>query len=360
MALVSWDGSVSQWLNELHNLYRSDVIRISPDELSFIGPSAWKDIYGIRPGHAAFPKDLDAYSGVQSILTAEDADHSRYRRLLGHAFSDKALRKQEPLLQGYVDNLICGLKKQMKTVGKANMVDWFNWTTFDIIVDLSFGESFDCLKDNTYHPWVAMLMSGIKTISLLHVITKFSPLGRLLRLYVPKKEAQVREDHMRLSKEKVEQRLEADTTRPDFVAYTLRHNDEKGAMTKAEIWNNMSSIIGAGGDTTATLLSGVIWCLLSNRHCYDQVIKEIRGRFTRAEDIKLKSIIEGLPYFQAIIDETSRLYPPALAGQPRISPKEGDTVSGHWVPEGVSATHIDIDRFQTSPPCYTFPRANCS
>ena len=76
VALVLWEGSVSQWLSDLHNYYLSDIVRISPDELSFVAPSAWKDIYGIRSGGTGFTKDLNAYPGIESILTANDADHS--------------------------------------------------------------------------------------------------------------------------------------------------------------------------------------------------------------------------------------------------------------------------------------------
>lgn len=155
IAWVSWHGSLSQWLAVLHDRYSSDVVRISPDELSFISPSAWNDIYGHRQGHAKFPKDLRLWGNIQGILTAPDADHSRMRRLLSHAFSDKALREQESLIQSHVHELISGLTKSIQgsSNGKIDLADWYHWTTFDVIGDLSFGESFNCLRDTMYHPW---------------------------------------------------------------------------------------------------------------------------------------------------------------------------------------------------------------
>ena len=339
VALVAWDGSVSQWINELHNYYRSDVVRISPDELSFIAPSAWKDIHGLRPGHDEFPKDLTAFTSLVSILTANDADHSRFRRLLSHGFSDKALREQETLILTYVHNLISGLKHQAKvSEGKANLSDWFNYTTFDIISDLSLGTSFDCLKNHDYHPWVSLIRDNIKGLLLVDVTACFPPLGSLLRYTVPKKLVQAKEDHERLSRGKVEHRLKTQTTRPDMVTYALRHrNDEKGGMTDEEIHNNMAFFIGAGSETTATLVTGAIWYLLTNPHCLQQANEEVRGRFSRIEDIKLKAVTADMKYLEAVIDETFRLYPPALAGQSRMAPKGGDTVCGYWIPEGVSA-----------------------
>jgi hypothetical protein len=34
--------------------------------------------------------------------------------------------------------------------GKVNIVQWFNFTTFDLIGDLCFGESFNALKTEEY------------------------------------------------------------------------------------------------------------------------------------------------------------------------------------------------------------------
>jgi hypothetical protein len=48
---------------------------------------------------------------------------------------------QEPLLQDYVDQFINRLKEKTSADSEAvDMVKWYNWTTFDIIADLVFGE----------------------------------------------------------------------------------------------------------------------------------------------------------------------------------------------------------------------------
>lgn len=334
-------------MSELHTYYRSDVVRISPDELSFIAPEAWKDIHGLRPGYDEFPKDINTFTGLVNMLTANNADHSRFRRLLSHGFSDKALREQESLILAYVHNLMSGLKHQAKTSnGKANLGDWFNYATFDIISDLSLGTPLDSLKNHDYHPWVSLIRDNIKAIALGDVTARFPPLGSLLRLSVPKELVQARKDHESISKAKVEQRLKTQTTRPDMVGYALRHrNDEKGSMTDQEIHDNMALFIGAGSETTGLVVAGAIWYLLTNPHCLEQANEEVRGRFSRVEDIKIRAITEDLKYVQAVIDESFRLYPPALGGQPRMAPKGGDTVCGHWIPEGVSVV-LHVSRYQ--------------
>lgn len=336
IAVASWNGTLSHWLRDLHQQYASDVVRTSPDELSFISPSAWKDLCGHRQGHAGFPKDLGVYAGKNNIITANDADHSRMRRLLSHAFSDKALKEQEALIRAQVELLINGLQEQVEgpSTGKVDLSDWYHWTTFDIIGDLAFGESFHCLTDTAYHPWVKMLVSNLKSTVFVSVTLRFPPLQRLLRLFISQKALQALADHQRLAAEKAEKRMEAATARPDFLSYILAHNEDKGGMTREEIHINCATFIAAGSETTAASLVGATWYLLQNRGSLIRLTKEIRAAFKTRDEISLQKIGE-LEYFQAVMTESFRIYPSALAGQPRRSPKNGDTVSGYWVPGGV-------------------------
>jgi cytochrome P450 len=126
-----------------------------PNELSFNTAKAWDDIYGHRVGLANMDKDpihvgaVEAIPGATNLTMAPDAHHARQRRALAHAFSKQALLEQEPILRGYVDLFVERLREMAQKGEAANMVSWFNFCTFDIIGDLSFGEPFGCLNDGT-------------------------------------------------------------------------------------------------------------------------------------------------------------------------------------------------------------------
>ncbi|KAL8805418.1 MAG: hypothetical protein Q9182_001984 [Xanthomendoza sp. 2 TL-2023] len=273
---------------------------------------------------------------VDNIVSANDADHSRMRRLLSHAFSDKALREQEPIIQTHVNNLMAALRRQCQEFGgKADLAKWFNWTTFDVIGDLAFGEPFGCLKETTYQPWVAMMMNNLKHTVLLSVTLRFPPLDRFAARFVPRQVNQDRIDHHKMSKEKVERRLDMTTDRPDFMSYILRHNGKRGGMSREEIHLNSAAFIAAGSETTATLLSGAVWSLLLNPSYMKKLQHEVRSKFLNAEDIKLQDL-DGLDFLHAVITESFRMYPPGVAGQPRVAPPTGDYISGYWVPPKVS------------------------
>ena len=68
-------------------------------------------------------------------IVSNDDDHARIRKLVSHAFSETALREQEPILNSYFDLFISRLNDQIgeAVTTKVDIVSWYNFTTFDII-----------------------------------------------------------------------------------------------------------------------------------------------------------------------------------------------------------------------------------
>lgn len=120
----------------LHAKYGS-VVRVGPNELIFDTAQAWKDIYGHKSGGKKnFPKDKDFYfppvNGAHSIVTAGDADHSRGRRILSHAFSDRALKEQQDILEHYTAKLVEQLSNASSSADAIDMVKMWNCATVSI------------------------------------------------------------------------------------------------------------------------------------------------------------------------------------------------------------------------------------
>ena len=145
-------GRISFDYKVFHDRY-GPVVRVMPNELSFNTAKAWDDIYGHRVGLPNMDKDpihvgaVEAIPGATNLTMAPDIHHARQRRALAHAFSKQALLEQEPILRGYVDLFVQKLREMAHRGEAANMVSWFNFCTFDIIGDLSFGEPFGCLSE---------------------------------------------------------------------------------------------------------------------------------------------------------------------------------------------------------------------
>ena len=257
------------------------------------------------------------------------------RKLLAHAFSDRALREQEPLIQAHVDELLVKVHAQAAKEGAVDIKKWVRFAAFDVIGDFSFGRSFDCLAHGHFIPFVDNLTHGFKSVALFSVCFRFPVLAFLLHWLMSSMVRDARMRHDAFVHERVHQRMfdpmPEQEERKDFLSYILRHNDERG-MTQPEIESNAAALIGAGSDTTSTVIYGTLHLLLANPETYARLRKEIRTAFSSKEGICIQDILDKLPYLQAVIDESLRVYPPALIGQVRIVPGEGRELCGEWIP----------------------------
>ena len=270
---------------------------------------------------------------MQGILGADREDHSQYRRLLSHAFSGQGLREQEFRINHYVDLLMTGLANHSLS-GTQDMVSWFNWTTFDLIGDLAFGESFGCLENARTHPWISEIFGSLASGPIFAAVESYG-LMPIFSLLIPKKRLQARLDNYKYASDMVDKRVIYGRDRGDFFDNVPMHDPEKGGMTLDELKSNASNIVLAGSETTATLLSGTVYQLLMNPGIMSKVVEEVRSSFTDKSEITINNTAY-LTYLLAVFNETMRIYPPVPSFAPRYVPEGGDTVDGKFLPGGTS------------------------
>ncbi|TVY84721.1 Versicolorin B desaturase [Lachnellula suecica] len=338
-------GMIVHDVDKLHRKY-GPVVRVAPNEISFAHMDAWSDIFQGRPGHLPFLKDPVWWAKVpehpESLITAINPEiHARIRKVLSGGFTQRALRAQEPIVQKYVGLLIERLRGLVVVddSGSAvlDIVPWFNYTTFDIFGDLGFAESFDCLQDARYHPWIALLFNSVKAFSF-GVAARFYPLIEfILMKCIPKSLKKMQSDHFQQIVGKVQRRLNWEVERSDLMSHVIKHNNEKEEMSHGEIQATFMVLTTAGSETTATVLSGTLNNLISKPQMLSTLTKEIRGEFAKEADMTLDALCE-LPYLNATIQEGLRLCPPIPVILPRVVPEGGDFVCGMWLPAGTSVS----------------------
>ncbi|RYN87356.1 Isotrichodermin C-15 hydroxylase [Alternaria tenuissima] len=337
----SFRGLFTKKVLRFHEKY-GDIVRTGPNHVSMNGTIGWPEVFGhSRGGRPEFSHWHDFYQigdkSNQSLFPADRESHRRQRRLLAHAFSDAAIKEQEALIKQYVDKLFVQLRKEAAKKEPIDMLQWYNFTTFDIIGDLVFGEPFHCLENSNYHPWIAMIFAGIRAGSGMMALLKMPLLRWALPLLVSKEDIQRRNEHKAMSKVKTERRTALGPTpdgRKDIMTYILRHNDEKG-MSHEEILGNSDALIVAGSETTATALSGLTYWITTNPQALKNVQEEVRAAFKAEEDITMVSTGQ-LKYLNACLEEAMRMYPPVVETPPRISP--GEYVNGHYIAQGTFIT----------------------
>ncbi len=70
------------------------------------------------------------------------------RKSLSYAFSARALEEQEMIVAAYIDRLLDGMKGE-RAKG-ADVVEWFECLSFDVVGDLALGELMDSLRGGKY------------------------------------------------------------------------------------------------------------------------------------------------------------------------------------------------------------------
>jgi len=158
------------------------------------------------------------------VLVSNTEDHARIRKLVINAFSDNALRQQEPIMVSYIKTLIKQLKDRVGSPGgdRVDIMSWYIFTTFDTIGDLCFNETFGALETGTYHPWMKTVLGGIKNGRWIRLQHAYPGLAYAMRAYRFLTSGQshlnsAREEHLKYTARMTQKRLADKSERDDIV-----------------------------------------------------------------------------------------------------------------------------------------------
>ncbi|KAF3000541.1 hypothetical protein E8E14_000671 [Neopestalotiopsis sp. 37M] len=349
-------GNILPWLERLHAQY-GEVVRVAPNKLSYISPQAWKDIYGHRTGgRKSNPKAvIGDVGGAHSVFSEpDDAKHSSVRRVFAHVFSDKALREQQEIFLQYINKLISNIYRDISENPERafDAIKLYNFTTFDIMSDLTFGEPLGLLENSAYSHWVATIFQSVKAFGMFQFVFEYPILIFLFRHLASPFLQKAAKEHRQHSIDRVDRRLKREVDRPDIWSLILRQPEGR-QFDIEQMYSNADSFMVAGTETTATSLSGLTYLLLQNPEKMKTLLEEIRG-FKTEDELVAENLVK-LPYLAACLEEGLRCYPPVVIGPPRVTPEGGNIICDKWVPP---KTHVVVPQYPAnmSPLNFKHPR----
>ena len=344
LALLQLWGTSHLAIERAHRKY-GNVVRIAPNTLSYIQPSAWKDIYGSRKGRptiANVPKDPHFYNEMwldkKTVSMASDEDAAVIRRAINPAFSQRALLEFEPMLRDHVDRLIAQLTKTSSQQASVDVCKWFTFSMFDIAGDFAFGEDLGCVRQGAYHEWVELVVEFFYAGTVMYQCHKFWPLNRILAALIPSSVISKKQRHDEASLLRVRRRMNTstDSERSDFMYHFLRHA-EKEQLSTPVIEAQSAIIIAAGSETTAVTLISSLYYALTSIDVHRKLRSEVLNAFATTAEITLQNVHSKLPYLAAVVKEALRMRPPIANGLTReVKDPNGALICGNWVAPTVS------------------------
>jgi hypothetical protein len=200
---------------------------VSPNELSFASVKAITDIHGFpAPGKAPFVKS-EFYamygSGFDSWCIGSERNPVRHREMkssLSAAFSTKALHEQEAIVVNVIDSFVSKLSQVSEAPGSSiNLCKWYEMVAFDLMGEMAFGESFNCIETGQYfdvvffetrrvtfpgkpHFWTELILGHLFFITVADNLRHIPLVPTIARALVPALSS-LRKDHMQYTRDKV-------------------------------------------------------------------------------------------------------------------------------------------------------------
>ncbi|KAF2230509.1 cytochrome P450 monooxygenase-like protein [Viridothelium virens] len=350
-ALLS--GNFATTINDIHARY-GPVVRVAPDELSYIDEEAWRAIYGYHSG-GCFPKSLKWFqprgNGEVGIFAASAKDHGRFRRAFAPAFTKKMLHEHEPLIMATTNLFI--EKLASKTVKKrlVDICEWMEYAIFDFAGEFAFSRSFRCLEREDNRFAIQMVQSSVHAFARVVPARAFGLLWlwKLVNARDPQWANRVKFE--KTVREYTQERLQngelSRTGKEDLVTWICRRTGKGGELSKGEVANALADFLVAGTETVASVVIATVHHLFKNPGVKAKLENEIRSAFGADAEITAKTLSD-LPYLNACINETMRIAPTLPNVLPRIVPNKGTQLCGEWIPGGTFVSFSQFAAYHSS------------
>ncbi|KAI0015455.1 cytochrome P450 monooxygenase-like protein [Xylariomycetidae sp. FL0641] len=355
----AYRGDRHIWLWQQFQIH-GNRIRPEPNTVLFCDPEAYSGIYGVKSNvrrshfYEAFKRNERE---VTTLTTIDIVEHARRRKRLASCFTDRSVRAASSFVIQHVDRWIELLEEESggenaEWSRSMDLSDKIDALIFDIMADLSFGQSFN-IKEPGPNP-LKSTPHNISSYMRFYYLMCRSPALKLLLWLKPRGLDEFFEaitppaaqQYSQFVHDSVTRRTalaRAQSTKPEveqrqdifYFLYEARDPDTgRRVYDDRELHAESSLLIIAGSDTTAISLSGIFFYLSGDPQRCGKLANEIRTMFTSPEDIVYGPKLMSCAYLRACVDEGMRLTPSGPCELPREVLPGGLRIQGEYYPPG--------------------------
>ncbi|KAF1976840.1 cytochrome P450 [Bimuria novae-zelandiae CBS 107.79] len=279
------------------------------------------------------------------ILVAEGDEHKRQRRLLMPAFAFRHIKDLYSVFWDKSVELTNAIAHAVRTDETGSSVveirDWASRATLDIIGLAGMGQDFNAIADpsNELNVTYRTIFSPSTTAKVMQIASFFLPEWLIRHLPVKRNEEfkeairtikRVSASLVRSKRAKLEK---GDRTDVDILSVAI----ESGGFSDDDMVNQLMTFLAAGHETTASSLTWAVYLLCKHPDAQTRLREELRANLPALRDPEAKissADIDHLPFLNAVLNETSRVFPPVALTLREAG--EDTTIQGHFIPAGTT------------------------
>ncbi|KAI3341627.1 cytochrome P450 [Ustulina deusta] len=357
-AYHQYNGTMRDTLLELHARHGL-VVRYGVRSVSISDPEVIKVAYGSRAGFI----NADSYKvllgfrdgkDIETILsTRDEKQHGALRRSVANAFTATAALDYEK----WFDITIGELLEAVVSKPTFDLTSMISWYSMDAAARFSFSAPLGCLAvqgdvdnnmqtiRNHFTHWTRW-SSYPQIERLVYRNPVFKPATRSPSSIAAAATAKLR---ARVSGGGVSKQGKESDVAPDLLDRFLEASKEYPQLDGQGIIGVLMSTISAAADTTAVTVAATLFYLLKN----PEVLKKLEAELTDAgiHEIPAYTEVAKLPYLNAVLKESMRIFTLLSFPMERLVPAGGATIAGMYFPEGTTvgclpaAMHLNKDVF---------------
>lgn len=261
----------------------------------------------------------------RGLLTTDDDEHDRARRLLMPSFTMARVRGYG----GEIVRIVDDAAARLQAAGSLELHAWARALALRVATDVILGmhASEALARELAHHFEQGLGLWGGSFMASLVLRGPGTPYRRMLghaaaidRVLLPEIERRRRSD-----------------ARDGSVLDTLVHAREgDDQLSLREIRDQALTLLFAGHDTTAATVSWLFSLVGRHPEVQRRLQQELDGRLGDRPPT-VDDLAGGLPYLDQVLQETLRLYPPAWIGPRRT--RAAFALHGHEIPAGTQVAY---------------------
>lgn len=365
LAYEDYRGSRTRTIHRLHEEYGS-VVRVGPSEVSFNSLTALRQIYGAgsafgRPG--SFYRMFDIYGQPHMFTFYSSSEHSARKKTMSRMYAKSSI-SNGPIansIQSKAQEFIDLIESDPQTA--SNLVKSLHYFSLDNITWMVFRgcegatsaltgrtSDWDILSDIRQktarrHLWFQIHFPRYTgwAMSCGARLRYFLDLLALLPGKTPLAYSGL-QDYALATFKKHQRNETPEWTDGGSLMMTLLEQQARngGSISDLDIAAECADHLDAGLKTTSDTLMFALWSLSLPGHQQYQKrlaaeIDSMKESPSNMEQASSAALSNNLPFLEAVIKETLRLYAPIQASQPRTSGSD-TTINGYLIPVGTSVS----------------------